>query len=58
MSVHNAEIRKEIERRGLKYYEVAAACGVYYSTFSHWLQLELPDKKKREILKVIQEMKA
>jgi len=53
MNINNIEIREQIEKRRLKHFEVAAACGVNPATFSRWLQLELPDEKKKEILKVI-----
>lgn len=53
----NKEIREAIEHKGLKHFQVAAACGVNRVTFSTWLQLELPKEKKEKILKVIEEMK-
>lgn len=57
MTVSNIDIRKAIEKKKLRHYQVARACGVTCYTFSHWLQTELPDKKKQEILKTIKGMK-
>ena len=53
----NIEIRDLIEKRRLKHFEVAAACGVNPATFSRWLQTELPETKKKEILNVINGIK-
>ena len=53
----NIEIRDLIEKRRLKHFEVAAACGVNHATFSRWLQTELPEAKKREIQKIINNIK-
>ena len=55
--VHNLEIRKAIEKKRLRYYEVAKACGVNAITFSRWLRYELDDEKKKFILKRIKEIK-
>jgi predicted XRE-type DNA-binding protein len=57
MNLNNLEVRKAIEKKRLKYYEVAAACGVTQHTFSHWLQNELTDNKKKAVLKTIREIK-
>jgi DNA-binding transcriptional regulator YiaG len=54
---NNTEIRQNIEEIGVKYYEVAAACGVSSTTFSRWLQRELPEDKKDKILDVIKGIK-
>lgn len=53
----NAEIRKLIRKKRLRHYEIAEALGVNEFTFSRWLRNELPDKKKREIIKVIEQIK-
>ena len=55
---NNQDIRNAIEKRGLKHYQVADACDVSAYTFSRWLQLELPPKRKREIMRVIRSLKA
>ncbi len=51
------EIRLAMQRKRLKFYEVAEAYGVATTYFSHLLQRELPKEKKDEILKVISEIK-
>ncbi len=44
----NEEIRAEIEKKRLKYYEVAEKIGICPETFSKWLRKELkPSKKSR-----------
>lgn len=53
----NLEVRQAINKRRLKHYEVAAALGITQYTFSHWLQTEMPDEKRRKVLKAIQDYK-
>ena len=50
----NADIRKVLIDKGIRYYEAAEACGVSLYTFSHWLQVEMKPEKKTEVLKVIE----
>ncbi len=57
MNTNNMEIRQAIEKKRLKYYEVAEACGVSLFTFSHWLQTEMKPEKKTEVLKAIKGIK-
>lgn len=52
----NKEIREAIGTKRLKYFEVAEACGVCITTFSHWLQRELPEEKKQQILATIDKL--
>lgn len=52
----NQDIRAAINKKRLRHYEVAAQCGVNIYTFSHWLQKELPEEKKQEIFKAIDEI--
>lgn len=52
----NKEIREAIEEKGLKHFRVAEACGVSTFTFSHWLQRELPEEKKQQILATIDKL--
>lgn len=52
----NIEIRTELSKRRIRYYELARALGVSACTLSHWLGLELPEEKKQEILQVIRTM--
>lgn len=53
----NLEIRQAINKRRLKYYEVAAALGITQYTFSHWLQVEMSDDKREKVLKAIENYK-
>lgn len=57
-NIRNAEIRKLLSEKGIRYYEAAEACGVTCYTFSHWLQTELKPEKKRAVLDAISGMKA
>lgn len=57
MNTNNMEIRQAIEKKRLKYYEVAEACGVTSYTFSHWLQTEMKPEKKTEVLRIIEGIK-
>lgn len=50
----NKEIREAIDKKRLKHYEVAAACGINQCTLSHWLQTELKPEKKKKILEIIE----
>ncbi len=51
--MNNLKIRQAIEHNRLKYYEVAAACGVSSSTFSVWLRSELSPEKEQFVMKSI-----
>ena len=56
--MENLEIRKEIEKRRIKYYEVANKIGITPYTFSHWLQKKLtPEQEERtqRALKILSE---
>ena len=53
----NMEIRELIEKRRLKFYEVADAMNVHPVTFSRWLQLEMKPEKKAEVIKAIEGIK-
>ena len=57
MSLCNMDIRKEIEKRRLKYYEVAAALNIDRATLSRWLALEMKPEKKAMIMKAIKGIK-
>lgn len=49
--MNNRDIRELIAKRRLKHFEVAKALGVTQYTFSHWLQEELTEEKKKRLLK-------
>lgn len=53
----NIEIRNAIEKKRLKYYEVAEVLGIGTAYFSVLLQRELPQARKEQILKAIEEYK-
>lgn len=55
MDKPNKEIREAIEKRRIKYYEIAEKVGVSTCYFSRLLQRELPEERKAEILKAIKE---
>lgn len=54
--MNNKEIRILIFENNIKKYEVANKLGITPYTFSHWLQVELPQSKKAEVLNAIQEL--
>jgi hypothetical protein len=53
----NLDIRQHIKNEGLPFWAVADRLGIADTTFSKWLRKELPEEKKQEILKVIDEIK-
>lgn len=57
MDKPNKEIRELLEAKRIKYYEIADKIGVSTCYFSRLLQRELPEERKKEILKVIREFK-
>lgn len=54
----NMDVRKAIERAGLRYWEVAARCGVTGWTFSVWLRQELSAARKQQIEQAIASLAA
>lgn len=53
MNLNNLEVRTEIQKKRLKYYEVAQAVGITQHTLSHWLQTEMSDERKARIKNAI-----
>lgn len=49
----NQDVRRAIEESGLRYYQVAYALNIAQSTFTNWMQSELPPEKKELIFEVI-----
>lgn len=49
----NEDIRKKIEKKGLKYYEIAYQLGITETTFSRWLHVPLTEDRRKRILDVI-----
>lgn len=54
--MNNLKIRKAIAKNRLKYYEVAAACGISSSTFSVWLREELSPEREQLVIKAIEKL--
>lgn len=57
MSMNNIEVRTAIERKRLKYFEVAAALNINPATLSRWLQTEMKPEKKKAVLHAIRAIK-
>lgn len=57
MKMNNIEVRQLIERKRLKYYEVAESLGINVSTLSRWLQTELTPERKTKVVKAIKSIK-
>ena len=57
MQLNNLEVRKAIEKKRLKYFEVAAALDINPATLSRWLQNELSPTRKKEVLNAIRSIK-
>ncbi len=57
MTLNNLEVRKEIENKRLRYFEVARELNINPATFSRWLQNELDPERKAKILEVIKGIK-
>jgi hypothetical protein len=57
MTKCNLDIRQQIKDSGLPLWAVADHLGIADTTFSKWLRKELPDQKKQEIVKAIEEIK-
>lgn len=54
---NNVEIRQEIERKRLHYYEVADALNINPCTLSRWLEKELSDDRKESVMNAIKNIK-
>ena len=57
MKQANKEIRTAMNKRGVRFYQVAKALGVHPSTFTCWLRDELTPERKAEVLKAIASIK-
>lgn len=56
MSIANQDIRNEIAKNNLKYWQVAQAIGINDGNFSRLLRAELSDNRKKEILQTIKKI--
>ncbi len=54
----NTGIRIHARDRGVFLWQIAEALGITDSTFSRWLRRELPEKRKQEIMALIDEIAA
>ena len=57
MQLNNLEVRKAIEKKRLKYFEVAAELEINPATLSRWLQTEMKPEKKKEVMAAIKGIK-
>ena len=57
MILNNLEVRKEIENKRLRYFEVARELNINPATFSRWLQNELDPERKAKVMDAIQSIK-
>lgn len=57
MVFNNIEIRKAINDKRLKYYEVADALGIHAESLSRMLRKELEGEQKQRILDAIKSIK-
>lgn len=57
MKVENLEVRNEILKNNLKFWQVAYKLNINDGNFSRLLRKELTTDKKNEIYKVINELK-
>ena len=55
-SMTNIKIRQLIAKNRLKYYEVAAACGISSCTFSVWLREELSPEREQLVMRAIEKL--
>jgi len=53
MIMNNMEIREAIERKRIRYWEVAKALGINECTLSRWLREDVSETRKKEILTAI-----
>lgn len=54
---NNIEVRQAIEKKRLRYFEVAQELGINPCTFSMWLRVELSPERKAQVLKAIKSIK-
>ena len=50
---NNHEIREQIERKRIRYYEIAAKLGITASTSSVWLRTELTPERRAKVQEAI-----
>lgn len=57
MNLNNLEIRTAIEKKRLKYYEVAEVVGIDECTLSKWMRKELDGERRKRVLDAIRKLK-
>lgn len=50
----NKDIREQLNKTGVRMWEVADKLGIYSSRLSEMMRYELPEEKKNEIMKIIE----
>lgn len=53
MKMNNIEIREQIEKKRIRYYEIAEKVGITAVTLSVWLQTELTPERRERVQKAI-----
>jgi DNA-binding LacI/PurR family transcriptional regulator len=56
MKYENLDIRQLIDARGIRYRDIAHACGVNSVTISRWFSVPLSPEKRELILRVIDDI--
>lgn len=56
MKEANKEIRAEIDKEGLTYWQVAEQIGIHATTFTVWLRTPLDEIKSKKVSKAIEEL--
>ena len=54
--MENKEIRETIEKKRLRYWEVAREVGIDPATLSRWLRVELDDEKRQRVQDAIDKL--
>ena len=53
MKMNNVDIRAQVEKKRLKYYEVAEFVGIDECTLSKWMRKELDGERRKRVLNAI-----
>lgn len=54
--MENKEIRETIEKKRLRYWEVAHQIGIDPATLSRWMRVELNDEKRQRVQEAIDKL--
>lgn len=54
MTKANAELRDQIDRRGLHYWQVAQAAGISAGTFTLWMRTPLTPERQERVNKALE----